>query len=127
MCCDANPTMFVFDRVEIGQMWPVQRAVNRMIFGRMGESPEPQKRIAEMIDRRRTPDEILETPRILGWTPKTLLRGQFGVIAPFLASGKRLREERAEIARRMAVYQAARPKFEPGTNAVSYTQAAERA
>jgi hypothetical protein len=96
-----------------------------MIFRGMSKSPELQNRVAELIDRRRAPADMIEMPRLLGWMAKSVLRGEFGVVAPFLASGKRLREEQAEMARRNALYQATRAKFEPNVKAWPYAEAAE--
>ena len=88
-------------------------ALNRLVYQHLGESPELLARLVEVFDRRRTPNELIESRRVFGWVAKAILRGQFDVIAPFLASGKRLRSEHAELAHRVALYQAARAKFEP--------------
>jgi flavin-dependent dehydrogenase len=77
---------------------PLTRVINR----HLGASSELQQRILDINLRRRAPSAAFKTSEIVRWTMGALLRGRFGVWAPFLAAGKR----GGEIAKELAAWSA---------------------
>jgi flavin-dependent dehydrogenase len=86
-------------------------ALSRLIIRKVGESEELSARLSLVTERRLSPFDLAPPSRIAGWVFGEVLRGRFGVVAPFLRVGKRMRAFREEAAHRRALADEARARL----------------
>lgn len=77
--------------------------LNQLVIGKIGDNPALHQRIVDVVERRRSPYAVATTGEVVRWVCGALLRGQLGVLRPFLRAGKRQAEVRKELARRRAL------------------------
>ena len=82
-------------------------AFNRMVLGRMGQTPELAERALLMTDRKLAPSEVLPFRTLLGWLAKDALRGRFDALRSFPEVGKQVSADQAELRNRVAKLAAA--------------------
>jgi flavin-dependent dehydrogenase len=66
--------------------------LNRLIYERAPGSPEVMARLVAQTEREISPYEVLSPRKVLRWVLAAALRGNFGVVAPFFAVGRRAAE-----------------------------------
>jgi flavin-dependent dehydrogenase len=74
--------------------------LNRLVYQRVRQRPDLLARISKSTDREISPLTAVPTRDVIGWMASALLRGDFSVVSPFLATGKRngeLETQRREV------------------------------
>jgi 2-polyprenyl-6-methoxyphenol hydroxylase-like FAD-dependent oxidoreductase len=75
----------------------------RWVIDRVGRRPELGARLGQVFDRKISPDAFIPAPTMLGFILQALVRGRFGVLPGFLATGRQLSAEAKELAARKAL------------------------
>jgi flavin-dependent dehydrogenase len=88
-----------FDAIQRGRLG-YNTPFMRSVISYMAEAPDLQARVARMLDRQIEPAELIPMSRMLRWMCAALLRGQFDVLAGFLAVGKAQAAEGKELSER---------------------------
>jgi hypothetical protein len=82
--------------------------LNRVVFQHLAARGDLRDRIVAVADRRLSPFAAFSTREVVGWVAVALLKGQFQVLPPFFASGKRAARVKKERALREELARAAR-------------------
>jgi hypothetical protein len=88
-----------FDAIQRGRLG-YNTPFMRSVISHMADAPDLQARVARMLDRQIEPAELIPMSRLLRWMCAALLRGQFDVLAGFLAVGKAQAAEDKELSER---------------------------
>jgi menaquinone-9 beta-reductase len=75
-------------------------AFNRLIFGRINATPALVPRIHEVMDRKRSPYDMVPLGSAVGWLLRELFRGRFSLLPLFFNAGQRGAWVSAELKRR---------------------------
>lgn len=75
--------------------------LNRLVFSKLARYASLRERIVAIHTREISPFAAFSPAQLVGWTFGAMLRGNFGVVKPFLAAGKHSAAVKAELKRRM--------------------------
>jgi hypothetical protein len=84
----------------------------RWVVGRIACDPGLTQRVADLLDRKIEPGDLVPGGRLLAMVGAALVRGRFDVLGGFLATGKQLGREAKEMAARQALLAEARATLE---------------
>ena len=82
--------------------------LNRLVFERVNARKELAPRVHEVMERRRSPYEMVPPGSVVGWVLRELLRGRFSLLPLFLSAGRRGAWVRSELERRRRELEKAR-------------------
>src|SRR5262249_35482295 len=83
----------------------------RWVIGRMSRRSDLRERLAQVLDRRIDPQEMIPGRAMLGFIGAALLRGRFDVLSGFLRAGKAMGEEARELTERKTLLDVANQRF----------------
>ena len=120
---DASTLAWHFDAFRLGEVG-VNNPFQRMLFENLARTPRLAARLAAIADRQLSPLQAFSPGETLGMVARALLHGRFDVIRPFLATGRRMKEYRAEVARAEEFVRAlaARERFMPAKADSAFAQ-----
>jgi flavin-dependent dehydrogenase len=102
---DVGSLRLYFQALDMGRL-SFANPFNAMLIGRVNDGgSELIRRMQQVLDRQRSPFDLVPSLRVLGWLAKAVLRGQSDVVLPFLASARatgRVEREHAKCERLLA-------------------------
>lgn len=75
----------------------INNPLTRLIYRKMAADPALTARLAAVLDRERSPFALATPGEMVRWVAGAVLRGDFGVVPPFLAAIRRHRAVMAEV------------------------------
>jgi menaquinone-9 beta-reductase len=84
---DVDALPLYFQALNLGSL-SFANPFNALVMDRVGRDAGLLRRMQEVLDRERSPFELVPPARVLAWVAETLWRGQFDVLSPFLASAR---------------------------------------
>jgi hypothetical protein len=93
---DAETLPLHFDAVAQGTVG-FNNPLNRWVIEHVGKTPRIAQRVAQLLDRKIDPADLVPMPTLLRWMAAALFRGQFDVLAEFLKSGKQVAAHAKEV------------------------------
>jgi menaquinone-9 beta-reductase len=104
---DVNALELFFFARNLGSL-DYNSALNKVVFRKLSERKDLRDRIIRVQRREISPFAVFSMKEIVRWTAGALLRGNIGVIRPFLDAGKRGKAVAAELAMRKRLADEAR-------------------
>jgi flavin-dependent dehydrogenase len=93
-------------------------ALNRWVIAKASERPEISARLAEVLDRRIDPQEMIPGRALLGMMGAALLRGRLDVLSAFFKMGKAMGAEKRELTERKKLLREAEQRLAAAPSAV---------
>jgi 2-polyprenyl-6-methoxyphenol hydroxylase-like FAD-dependent oxidoreductase len=84
----------------------------RWVIASIARRDDLKSRLALVLDRKLSPEELLSTPTLLGFMGRALLRGRLDVLSGFLRTGQAMRAQAKELATRRALFEQSRAALE---------------
>lgn len=86
---DLHSLPYYFEANRLGAV-EVNDPMFRLVLQKLAADPKKASRIAEIMDRKRSPLALASTPELFGWLLSALVRGQFDVWSSFISTGKQM-------------------------------------